>query len=162
MKRMASVLLFGLATGSAGAETLRTEVAGFQSKEQITHLAPGGANAAREVDLKLQLFDGAGQIVRLPGAKMQISIRDDGPGDGFNTVVGRLDGVSGVDGAFSGRITFSDCRSPNIKGPIHVHRISNRPEYWDVTYVDAAIFDGGRQLMKFVHVCKEIYRGNRP
>jgi len=162
MKRAAGVLLFGIFAGSTGAASVRSEITSFQSKERITYQAPGGANAAREIDLTVQLFDEAGRIVRMPGVSVNLSTRDEGPGDGFNTIVGRLTGVTGADGAFSGRLTFSDCRSPYIKGPIRVSRISNHPECWDVTYVDAAIFDGERRLTRFVHVCKEVYRGNRP
>jgi hypothetical protein len=162
MKRVASVFVFWIAAGSAWAASPRPEITSFQSKERITHLAPGGANAAREIDLTVRLFDEAGRIVRMPGVTVDLSTRDAGPGNGFNTIVGRLTGVTGADGAFSGRLTFSDCRSPYIQGPISVHRISNRPEYWDVTYVKAAIFAGEKKLVEFVHVCKEIFRGSRP
>jgi hypothetical protein len=57
MKRAAGVLLFGIFAGSAGAASVRSEITSFQSKERITYQAPGGANAAREIDLTVQLFD---------------------------------------------------------------------------------------------------------
>ena len=60
-------------------------------------------------------------------------------------------------------MSLGECRSPDIKGPIRVHRVSNRPEYWDVTYVEAAITSPtDSKRMRFVHVCKEVYRGYRP
>ncbi|MGA7438179.1 MAG: hypothetical protein WBW32_08635 [Luteibacter sp.] len=160
MKRMASVLLMLAVAGVANATSVRPEITAFQSKERITHLAPGGANAARELDITVQLFDDAGRAVRMPGLSIDLTVNDVDKVQ--STVVGRLAGITGVDGAFSGRITFSDCRSSDIKGPIRVHRISNRPEYWDTTYADAAIYAGTTRLARFVHVCKEVYRGNRP
>jgi hypothetical protein len=161
MKRLAIFLCCTCAAIRASAATYYPVITGFESKEPITHLAPGGANAARKVDISIQLFDGAGVAVRRSGELVEFSARDSGPRGG--ALVGQLKGVTRADGTFTGTMSLGECRSPDIKGPTRVHRISNRPEYWDVTYVDALIKSPtDNRGMRFIHVCKEVYRGYRP
>lgn len=161
MKRLAIFLCGMCAMSSASATTYHPVITGFQSKERITHLVPGGANAARQVEISIQLFDGADIAVRRQGELVELSARDVGPRG--VTLVGQLKGITRADGTFTGTMSLGECRSPDIKGPIRVHRVSNRPEYWDVTYVDAEITSpADRKGMRFIHVCKEVYRGYRP
>lgn len=161
MKRVAAFLFGLIGVDSASAISLKPVITGFQSKERITHLAPGGANAARELEISVQLFDEAGRIAHVGGQAVELVARDKDLAEG--TVVGRLNGHTSPNGSFSGRMMLSGCRSPLVKGPIRVHRISNRPAYWDVTYVGAAVRVGSSNNgVEFVHVCGEVFRGSRP
>jgi hypothetical protein len=161
MKRCAFLLCGVSVVSAANAVSYHPVITGFQSTERITHLAPGGANAARQVQISVQLFDDAGGVVRKSGELVELSARDSGPRGG--ALVGQLKGVTRADGTFTGTMSLGECRSPDIKGPTRVHRISNRPEYWDVTYVDALIKSSPDNMgMRFIHVCKEVYRGYRP
>jgi hypothetical protein len=101
-------------------------------------------------------------MVALPGYAVNLVAFDGDPQKRYG--IGTLKGVTDGAGHFKGKVLLSDCRTPAIVGPTRVHRISNRPEYWDVTYTVARIVanDNGKGQARFVHVCKEIYRGTRP
>lgn len=164
MKRIAACLIGSLALGAnAQEQELFPQVISFQSQERITHLVPGGANAARELVVTVALFDKNGDAAIASGYPFEISAFDVGPG-GRVYPVGSLAGVTGANGTFSGRLALSECRTPQVEGSIRVHRTSKQPEYWDVTYATAVLRAGEEtnQLAHFVHVCKEVYRGNRP
>jgi hypothetical protein len=164
MKRIAACLVGSLTFGAnAHEQDLFPQVISFQSQERITHLVPGGANAARELVVTVALFDKNGDAATASGYPFEVSAFDGGPG-GRDYPVGSLAGVTGANGTFSGRLALSECRTTQVEGPIRVHRTSNKPEYWDVTYAIASLRTGKEtnQRAHFVHVCKEMYRGNRP
>ena len=154
-----------MAATSACASPVQPQVTGFRSTERITHLAPGGANAAREMEVSVGLFDSAERPIALPGIPLTIEAFD---GDDPRRAprVGQASVVSDASGRATVRLPLGACQGNGIEGPKRVHRTSNRPEYWDVSYVPGArisvMAEGNRALARFVHVCKETYRGTRP
>ncbi|KJV36950.1 hypothetical protein [Luteibacter yeojuensis] len=164
MKRLAAALLGICSLGAhAHGTTIYPQVTSFQSRERITHLIPEGANAARELDLTVGLFDQDGNVVIQPGTFVEVTAVEFGDGE-QRYPVGSISGVTDANGQFTGRLALSACRTPKVMGPVRVHRTSSKPEYWDVTYVRALLkTDGGNEHQpSFVHICKETYRGNRP
>lgn len=164
MKRLVTGCFVGclLLAGGARAQSVYPEIVSFQSRERITHQAPGGPNAAREIEVEVGLFDEAGRMVALPGYTVNLVAFDGDAQQRYG--IGTLKGMTDSAGRFKGKVLLSNCRTPAILGPTRVHRISNRPEYWDVTYTAARVVanDNGNGQARFVHVCKEIYRGTRP
>lgn len=161
----ALAVICAIGNASATEGQLKPQITGFHSNERITHLAPGGANAAREVEVSVALFDGAGRAVALPGVPFTVEAYD---GNSLNgaPMVGRATTVSNGLGQGRVRLPLGTCRGTGIAGPVRVHRTSNRPEYWDITYVPSAqirVAAAGRfETASFVHVCREVYRGTRP
>jgi hypothetical protein len=153
-----------MAATSACAAPVQPQVTGFRSTERITHLAPGGANAAREMEVSVGLFDSAGKPLSLPGISVLVEAYE-GNGTSGASNVGRTSVTTDYSGRAQVRLPLGTCKGSNIVGPVRVHRISNRPEYWDVTYAPAYIqltAAGASARARFVHVCKETYRGKRP
>lgn len=144
---------------------MQPQITGFISNERITHLVPGGANAAREMEVWVALYDGSGKQVSLPGIPFVIEAYDGATPDSALRI-GRTEITSNGLGQARIRLPLSACRGRGIQGPLLVHRTSNRPEYWDVTFVPHAkvrVAAAGRiATADFVHVCKESYRGTRP
>jgi hypothetical protein len=164
MKRLATSLIALAAFGAhAHGATIYPQVTNFQSQERITHLIPEGANAARELQLTIGLFDEDGNVVKQPGFPVSVTAVEFGDGD-QRYPVGTISGLTGPDGRFTGRLALDACRTPRLMGPVRVHRTSNKPEYWDVTYARALLETaGGNEYQpSFVHICKEAYRGYRP
>lgn len=144
---------------------LQPQITGFISNERITHLVPGGANAAREMEVSIALYDGSGKQVPLPGIPFIIEAYDGAaPDPALRT--GRTEVTSNGLGQARVRLPLSACHGTGIQEPLLVHRTSNHPEYWDVTFVPHAkvrVIAAGRiATAHFVHVCRESYRGARP
>lgn len=162
-KHMAAFIGCAFVSASVCGATVTPQVVGFQSREDITHLAPGGANAARAIDVRVKLYDERGEPVRLAGHPVVVVAKDRLSRGQLNEV-GRLSGLSDANGEFSGRMTLTPCRTDWELGPLRVHRISNRPEYWDITYASAQLSTDPKlgRFFSFNHICREVYRGYRP
>lgn len=145
------------------------------SRENITHLAPGlrsgsmpgGANAARWLDVTAMVFQADG-TTPAPGVSVTFEAFD---GDGRSerrTALATTVAVADSQGMARARLDIGVCRGPGIVGPVTARRPSNRPEWWSITYVPGAVVrastspDTRVREANFQHVCREQYLGVRP
>lgn len=156
----------------------------LNSSEKISHLAPGnetpfpvpegvtpvpgGANAARQIDVTAVVFE-SDKITRAPaGEHVKLVAIDYDPRTKEKIILATVDGYTDIRGELSARLDLGPCSGIGMMGPIRMSRPSNHPEYWDITYVPnayvIAVLDGGRALAQpavFQHVCQETYRAYR-
>jgi hypothetical protein len=159
-------------------------IARLRSSENISHLAPGkdtpfpapggvmpvpgGANAARELDVTAVVFD-SDQTTRAPaGEHVKLVAIDYDPVTDKNIILTTVDGYTDARGEFSARLNIGPCAGIGMMGPIRMDRPSNHPDQWDITYVPnayvMALLDDKRAVVKaatFQHVCQETYRAYR-
>lgn len=145
-----------------------THMAPFPSTEDV-RLVPGGSNAAREINVTAAVYDSDGDMLAPAGEHVTLFAVDYDPETKHKVILAEADGYTDATGHFTAKLRIGDCRGPGIVGPVRMHRHSNRPEYWDITYVPTAyvvaILDDKRSVARpsfFQHVCKETYRGLRP
>ncbi|WP_285405373.1 hypothetical protein [Luteibacter sp. ME-Dv--P-043b] len=146
------------------------------SRENITHLAPGlrsgsmpgGANAARFLDVTAAAFKADGKTPA-PGERIRIVAFDRDGTTKKAVELAAVDAITDSLGMATVRLPIGECRGPGIVGPLSVHRRSNKPAYWDITYVPGATVTAttadDRQPPEganFQHVCRERFRGNQP
>ncbi|HEY4294423.1 hypothetical protein [Luteibacter sp.] len=146
------------------------------SDEDISHLAPtygtthpvpGGANAARVLDVTASVYDSTGNHLAPAGEHVIVVAFDYDPVTKEKAILDTVEGYTDSSGQFSARLNIGECRA-GIQGPVRMHRISYPPVFWDITYVPTAyvtalLDDGkGQHKTEFQHVCYERYRGSRP
>lgn len=168
--------LCAIDTAQADNPTLIAVVSGAFSSENITHLAPGpsggtspgGANAARWLDVTASVFLGDGNTPAGAGERVTFAAFDSAGGTSRRTKLTSVVAYTNARGVATARLPIGECRGPGIVGPVTVHRGYSRPEYWDITYVPGAQIqaqvngDATPRPATFQHVCKERYRGTRP
>lgn len=152
-------------------------IARKRSDENISHLAPGpgsqarlagGANAARRIDVTAAVYDSTGNVPATKGVHVTLVAFDFDPISREAIALDTVDGYTDPSGEFTARLNIGTCRGGGRVGPVRLHRISNRPRYWDITYIPSAyvmaVLDDGmpQRPGNFQHVCNEVYRGNRP
>jgi hypothetical protein len=162
----------------------RSVIARLSSSENISHLAPGkdtpfpvpeevapvpgGANAARQVDVTAVVFD-SDETTRAPaGEHVTLYAVDFDSITKKSIILTQADGYTDTQGELHARLNIGPCAGIGIKGPIRMNRPSNHPDYWHITYVpDAhvvALLDDGRGVATpspFQHVCDERYEPYR-
>jgi hypothetical protein len=163
---------------------LQSVIARLSSSENISHLAPGkdtplpvpegvtpvpgGANAARQVDVTAVVFD-SDEATRVPaGEHVKLVAIDYDPVSDKKIILTTVDGYTDARGEFSARLDIGPCAGIGMMGPIRMNRPSNHPDQWDITYVPnayvMALLDDKRAVAKvavFQHVCQETYRAYR-
>lgn len=176
----------GDATEGGARYTLRTRdphaiavVSTVHSKENISHLAPGreflvpgGANAARTLEVAATVFEGdavtpvgAGQDVvfsafDLEGTKQPIR----------RWQLATAEAVTDDEGIAHATLDIGPCRG-GVLGPIRVPTRGSPPDFWDITYNPASAvvaivpdsdaqpsFGNRKAVGRFQHVCKEVFR----
>lgn len=175
---------------SVGSYTLHTSdpqsesvIARLSSSENISHLAPGkdtpfpvpeevtpvpgGANAARQVDVTAVVFD-SDKTTRAPaGEHVKLVALDYDPITKKKAILTTVDGYTDARGEFSARLDIGQCSGIGMVGPIRMNRPSNHPDHWDITYVPnayvVALLDGNgpAKVANFQHVCHETYQAYR-
>lgn len=155
----------------------KTVVSKKLSDENISHLAPthgtthpvpGGANAARVLDVTASVYDSTGTYLAPAGEHVVVTAFDYDPDTKQKAILDTVEGYTDANGEFSARLNIGECRGPGIRGPVRMNRISYPPVFWDITYVPTAyvtaFLDNGKpqRLSEFQHVCREKYRGSRP
>ncbi|KLD76481.1 hypothetical protein Y886_21070 [Xanthomonas hyacinthi DSM 19077] len=162
----------------------RSIIATAGSSENISHLAPGketpfpvpegvtpvpgGANAARQIDVTAVVFD-SDETTRAPaGEHVRLVAVDYAPATKRRITLATVDGLTNARGEFSARLPIGPCAGIGMVGPIRMNRPSNHPDYWDITYVPTAyvmaLLDGKSATVSasaFQHVCQETYRAYR-
>jgi hypothetical protein len=162
----------------------RSVIARLGSSENISHLAPGkdtpfpvpegvtpvpgGANAARQIDVTAVVFE-SDQMSRAPaGEPVKLVAVDYDPRTGRRVVLATVDGYTDAQGEISARLNIGSCAGIGMVGPVRMNRPSNHPDYWDITYVPTAyviaLLDGRQataEAAPFQHVCHEAYTAHR-
>jgi hypothetical protein len=150
-------------------------VSRVHSNEAISRLAPGlvstapgGANAARTLEVEATVFEGDGVTPVGPGQRVTFRASDaEGP---RKWLLASIETVTDAKSVARATLNIGPCRG-GIRGPLRVHTPSNRPEYWDISYnpesrVVASIPGGNTRSSRlwgsFQHVCKEVFRGYHP
>lgn len=162
----------------------RSVISRLSSSENISHLAPGketpfpvpegvmpvpgGANAARQVDVTAVVFE-SDETTRVPaGEHVKLVAIDYDPVTDRKTILATADGYTDERGEVSARLNIGPCSGIGMVGPIQMHRPSNHPDYWHITYVPnayvMALLDGDgvkATPSPFQHVCHETYQAYR-
>jgi len=175
----------GIGAIDAGARySLRTRdpnafavVSRIHSNERISHLAPGfglsvpgGANAARSLEVEATVFEGDGKTTVGAGQRVAFHAYDVEKSNSWLLTSTEI--VTNDDGIARATLAIGACKG-GVRGPVRMHTPSNRPEYWDISYnpesIVLAMLPGNEQRLQptqywipFQHVCKEAYRGYRP
>jgi hypothetical protein len=164
--------------------TLRTRdpkafavVSKVHSNEKISHLAPGrglsvpgGANAARTLEVEARVYEGDGSTPVGAGQRVVFNASDVEAKNSWPLT--SVEAVTDDKSIARATLNIGPCKG-GILGPVRMHTLSNRPEYWDIAYnpesVVLALVSGSDQPFRpehgwqpFQHVCREVYRGYRP
>lgn len=171
---MACALAMACTAAMASAST-HAVITNASSRENITHLAPGlyggsmpgGANAARFLDVTAMVFQADG-TTPAPGVSVTFEAFDGDASAERRTPLATTVAVANSQGVARTRLDIGVCRGPGIVGPVTARRPSNRPAWWSITYVPGAIVrartspDTTVREANFQHVCREQYLGARP
>jgi hypothetical protein len=129
---------------------------------------PGGANAARLLDVSAAVFQSDDKTPATAGERVTLIAYDVDAKTKRRVQLAKVTGYTDPNGRFTAKLPIGECRGVGTRGPESLHRPSNRPEYWDITYVPAAAVvaiagvNENARATAFQHVCKETYRGYRP
>ncbi|MET0504449.1 MAG: hypothetical protein ABWZ85_03920 [Luteibacter sp.] len=178
---MKSILFAVCALGACSATLARTPgtlavIASASSSENITHLAPGthggtapgGANAARWLEVTAAVFQSDGNTPAGAGERVTFVAFDREESANREVLLVAVDALTDARGVARARLPIGECRGVGVTGPLSLHRGSNRPEYWDITFVPDSTVEARTnravpaRKARFQHVCKERYRGSRP
>lgn len=178
-------------TQAIGSYTLRTSdprsktvISSARSSENISHLAPGketpfpvpddvtpvpgGANAARQIDVTAVVYDSDGETRVPAGEHVTLYAVDYDLDTKKSALLAQVDGYTDANGELSARLNIGPCLGVGIKGPIRMNQPSYKADSWHITYVPGAhviaLLDDGRSkatISPFQHVCDERYEPYR-